>query len=127
MKKIIGSSIKTKLVVIFLAIALVPLAILGAATYLSSKSALTNQITQDFDAIANGKETAVVQYLMGAKRALAVYSHAKTIFDNLVVINNKTADTSQAAKILQDYIDERLKVNPLVQEFIIMDHYCPVV
>ncbi len=121
MKKIIGGSIKTKLLVIFLAIALIPLALLGTATFLSSRAALTRQIARDFDAIAAGKEAAIVQYLMGAKRALAVYGHAPTVFDSLEIINSGSADASQAMKKLQNYIDERLKINPLIQEFIIMD------
>ncbi|MDD5432522.1 MAG: methyl-accepting chemotaxis protein [Candidatus Omnitrophica bacterium] len=122
MKSILLGSIKSKLVVMFLVIALVPVVILGAVAYMFSKATLTKQITQDFDAISNGKEQAVVQYLIGAKRALAVYGHAKTIIDGLRNINNKTISSPQAIKELNDYVEERIKINPLVQEFIIMDN-----
>lgn len=127
MKNIFGSSIKTKLTVVFLAIALIPLIVLGVMIYASSKGALTHQITQDFDAISQGKEQAVVEYLLGAKRALAVYGHAQTMIDNLAKINSNAVDAPQAVKNLSDYIEERIKINPFVQEFIIMDKQGKVV
>ena len=121
MKNIFFGSMKTKLTALFLMVALIPIAILGTVAYMSSKAALTKQIEQDFDAISAGKEQAVVQYLMGAKRALSVYGHARTIMDALTKINNKAADAPQAIREISDYIEERLKFNPLVQEFIVMD------
>jgi len=127
MKNIFAKSVKTKLTVLFLMIALIPLAILGTVAYMSSKTALDRQIEQDFDAISAGKEQAVVQYLLGAKRALSVYSRAQTIIDALTKINNKTADASQAIRDVSDYIEERLKLNQFVQEFIVMDKHGRVV
>ncbi len=119
--------IKEKLIILCLTISLVPIIILGSMSYLSSRAALTKQIINDFNAIAHGKEQAVVQYLMGAKRALGVYGHSRTIINGLVSVNNKSADSSQAMKDLQNYIEERLKLNPLVHEFIIMDKHGKVV
>jgi len=127
MKNMMRSSIKIKLVILFLVIALVPLLVLGAATYMASKAALTNQIKSDFEAISEGKEQAVAQYLLGAKRALSVYGQSRIIIENLAKINNKSPDSPLAVKDLQTYIDERLKLNPLVLEFIIMDKQGKVV
>lgn len=121
MNSVLGISIKKKLILVFLAITLIPLAIFGAISYSVSRNSLSRQIERDFDAISEGKEQAVVQYLLGARRALGVYSHARTIVSALTKINNKTADSPQALKELQSYIDERLKLNPLIQEFLIMD------
>ena len=127
MKNIFAASLKTRLTVFFLTIALIPVFILGTVAYISSKVALTKQIEQDFDAISAGKEQAVVQYLLGAKRALAVYGHATTMINALIKIDNKAADMPQAIKDIGDYIEERIKFNPFVQEFIVMDKQGKVV
>jgi methyl-accepting chemotaxis protein len=123
----ITGSIKTKMIFVFLVIALVPSIVLGVVTYLSSRSALMHQITEDFDAIAAGKEEAVTQYLIGAKRALGVHSHAETILNALAQINDRAADSSQAVVKLRDYLETRLKMNPLVQEFFVIDRQGKVV
>lgn len=125
--KMITGSIKTKMIFVFLVIALVPSIVLGVVTYLSSRSALMHQITEDFDAIAAGKEEAVTQYLIGAKRALGVHSHAETILNALAQINDRAADSSQAVVKLRDYLETRLKMNPLVQEFFVIDRQGKVV
>lgn len=121
MMNFLKKSIKTKLTVASLAIALVPMIVIGVIAYGFSKNALNHQITQDFDAIAAGKEEAVLQYLLGAKRALAVYGHEPTLIRNLEILNSRSLEFAQAGKSIQDYIDERLKVNPLIQEFLVMD------
>lgn len=122
MKNLLSGSIRTKLIGLFLAISLIPVLTIGAISYMSSKAILTKQIEQDFDAISQGKEQAVAQYLMGANRALNVYEHDKTIIDALKDIKSNSANAPAAIKVLQSYIDERLRLHPLVQEFIIMDN-----
>ena len=121
MKNMIMSSMKIRMVALFLAIALVPLMVLSAMSYLSTKAALTNQIEADFDAISQGKEASVAQYLKGAVRATGVYSHARTMIDSLKKINERSPDAQQATSDINSYIEERLKISPLVQEFIVMD------
>ena len=92
----IRGGIKAKLVFVFLLIALIPSALLGALSYLMSKEALSTQMYEDFDAIANGGEKAVVEYLHGAQRALFVYGHAATLVTNLRKINNGDVDAAAA-------------------------------
>ena len=121
MKNVFSGSIRTKLTILFLIVALVPVVVLGATAYISSKAALARQIQQDFDAISAGKEQAVVQYLLGAKRALAVYGRAQAVISALEKIDNKSADAPQAIKDVSDYIEARIKLNPFVLEFIVMD------
>jgi methyl-accepting chemotaxis protein len=115
------SSIKVRMIALFLAVAMIPLVVLGVMSYVSTSSALTRQITTDFDAISQGKEAAVAQYLKGANRATVVYAHARTIINALKEINEKSPGAPQAEKEISSYIEERLKVSPLVQEFMIMD------
>lgn len=121
MKHIYGSSLKVKMVIAVLCVSLVPLVVLGVTTYLASKSALTKQITQDFNAISEGKEQAVLHYILGAKRALGVYSHAQTIIDNLKEINRNEAGASQAIQALNDYLAVRIKLSSFAKDFLILD------
>lgn len=127
MKNIFATSVKARLTALFLIIALVPITILGTIAYLSSREALTKQISQDFDAISEGKEQAILQYLMGANRALSVYGRASTIVNALMKIDSKSTDAAQAIKELSEYIQNRLKSSQFVQEFIIMDKQGKVV
>jgi len=121
MASLMRRSLTVRTSVILLAIALVPVIILGAMSYMSSRAALIKQITQDLKAISEGKEQSVVQYLQGVKIETAVYAHAQTIINALIKIDNKTVDAPEAVKGINDYLEERLKINPMVQEFMIMD------
>lgn len=121
MKSIFTGNIKNRLIAIFLAIALIPTIFLGIIAFSISKQILTKQITGDFNSISRGKEQAVMQYLNGAKRGLLAYSHSTVITNSLKQINSRSEVSQQAENDILKYIKLRLKFNPFVQEFIVMD------
>lgn len=121
MTNFMNKSLMVKLTVILLVIALVPIVILGIMSYMSSKAALVKQITQDFDAISQGKEQAIMEQLHANQIECLVHSRSSVISNALEKVNSKAIDAQETADNLSKYLKERMDVNPLATELFVID------
>ncbi|MEK7776565.1 MAG: hypothetical protein AAB331_04225, partial [Planctomycetota bacterium] len=59
----INKSLMTKLILLFMAVSLVPVAILGYLSYSSGKAVMRRQFIDSLTTIADSREVAIVLYL----------------------------------------------------------------
>lgn len=121
MANFITKSLTNKVMALFLAVALVSVAILGFISYESSRQALEAQIMQDFEAISAGRETSLVQHMDEGVTVVLLYSRANSLIDDLEKINNKSADAHQATAGMTKYLKERLDINSDIYALAVLD------
>ncbi|MBF0494033.1 MAG: methyl-accepting chemotaxis protein [Candidatus Omnitrophica bacterium] len=105
-------SLKVRLVLCFLAISLIPVAIIGFTSYSTGREIIKKQILNDFSAIAEGKEQALTSYLREKERRADAFSKDRFILEAIVKIDQKSADSATVVQELTKYvIDDKMSVD----------------
>jgi hypothetical protein len=105
-----------KLVILFLAVSLLPLVVVGATSYISANKALEKGFIDNFKAIAQGREEAVKRYLRTKVKVTASFSTDKFIRDTLEKIEQHGPDMAALATELNRYLSEdKSQIDPDVR------------
>ena len=113
MKNIFMSSIKIKLVVLFLAISLLPVVLVGGVSYLSAKNALEKGFINSFEAISQGKEESVLRYLRTKIKVTKGFASDIFVRSTLERIEQKGPEASSLTSELCKYIlEDKEPVDP---------------
>ncbi|MFA6320362.1 MAG: methyl-accepting chemotaxis protein [Candidatus Omnitrophota bacterium] len=99
-------SIKTKLIVIFLAIALIPLAITGYIGYSSAKAALEKSSFESLKAISAAKEESLIRYIRTKVKVTKGFASDIYIRETLEKIEQGGPDALRLAGELTKYLAE---------------------
>lgn len=100
------AGIKVKLISLFLAISLVPLAITGIISYSSAKAALEKQIESGLQTISQGKEESVTRYMRTKIKVTKGFASDMFIRESLARIEAGGADAVAISDKLSKYIKE---------------------
>jgi len=105
----INKSLMTKLILLFMAVSLVPIAILGYLSYSSGKAIMRRQFIDSLTTIADSRENAIVLYLKGKGGRALDFSSDGFIRDTLEKMNQKCPETKQLGEELNRHLLENKK------------------
>jgi methyl-accepting chemotaxis protein len=105
----INKSLMTKLILLFMAVSLVPVAILGYLSYSSGKAVMRRQFIDSLTTIADSREVAIVLYLKGKEGRALDFSSDGFIRDTLENIHQKTPEAKQLGEELNRHLLENKK------------------
>ena len=106
MIKINFKGLKVKMVFYFLAVSLIPMAVVGFTTYRAGETIIKKQVLNDFSAISEGKEQALISYLREKERRADAFSKDRFIVENMHKIDQSGADSSAVLQELSKYLVE---------------------
>lgn len=122
MKNMLFGSIKSKLIVLFLAISLVPTMSIGIVSYVSAKKALESSFMDSFRAISQGREESVIRYLRTKTKLAKAFASDLFIRNMVEKIGQKGPDASVSVMDLNKYlVEEKLPVDPDIEATILLD------
>lgn len=111
-----------KLIVSFLALSLIPIAIIGFTSYLSAKRALQQQALNSLTAIAQGREIAIGLHLEAEKELCRAFASDGFIREILEKIKQKGSESENLSQELNEYLlKEKLPLAPNSYEIMVLD------
>ena len=106
MKNISWGGMKAKLTGLFLLVSLIPLLAVGFISYKSSKNALEKGFTNNFRAISQGREEAVIRYLRTKTKVTASFATDIFIRNTVEKIGRNGPDAAALTNALVKYLSE---------------------
>lgn len=122
MKNVLFSSLKFRVGVLFLSISLLPMVAVGLISYLSSEKALEHEFFENFKALSQAKEEAIIRYLRTKVKVTSGFASDIFIRNTLEKIEQKGADASLLSVELGKYIkEEKEPVDPEIEKTYILN------
>jgi methyl-accepting chemotaxis protein len=109
MANFITRSLKSKLILLLLAVSIVPIAIVGYMSYLSGKTTIQKQFQNSLTTIVESRETSIILYLKTKAGKVQDFSSDGLIRDSLEKINQKCPDTKKLSDDLSRHLIENKK------------------
>lgn len=106
-------SLKSKLIVMFLLVSIIPIAIVGYLSYSSGRSALKVRLLSSLTSIAKSKEAAITLHLEGKSGRTIDYASDGFISDSIVILNNMGVNIIGNRKGVVDEINKHLLKNKI--------------
>lgn len=103
------SSIKLKLISLFLIISILPFSIIGVISFNNSKDEIENIAFNQLTSIREMKSQEVMQYLLSLDKSILSYSQNKMIIDATKELKRDYYKVESENKIDKKTIDESLK------------------
>ena len=114
--------IRTKLIIFFLMISLIPVLIVSVVSYRSSSNSLRDQALHDLTAVVKGRELAINRFLNGEEkmlRAFAIDGHIREYFDKIEQMAPGFENLSQ--ELSSTLREEMILVSPTIYEITVLD------
>ncbi len=122
MKNFFKKSIKGKLIIVFLMVALVPVAVVGVLGYRDSQKTIEKQTLSHFKAMAHDKEEAVMLLLKAETGRTVDFSSDGYIRDSVSKLNQNPPDAAQIqAALTQHLIANKKSLDKNIQETFCLD------
>ena len=109
MANFISKSLKSKLILLLLAVSLIPIAFVGYMSYLSGKTTIQKQFLDSLTTIVESRETSIILYLKTKSGKVQDFSSDGLIRDSLEKINQKGPDTKRLSDDLNKHLLENKK------------------
>src|SRR3972149_563994 len=109
MANFISKSLKSKLILLLLAVSLIPIAFVGYMSYLSGKTTIQKQFLDSLTTIVESRETSIILYLKTKAGKVQDFSSDGLIRDGLEKINQKGPDTKRLSDDLNKHLLENKK------------------
>ncbi len=118
----INKSLMTKLILLFMAVSLIPVAILGYLSYSTGKAVMQRQFIDSLTTIADSREVAIVHYLQGKEGRALDFSSDGFIRDTLEDMNQKKPEAKTLGEELNQHLLENKKpLDPECQETFVVN------
>lgn len=109
----VTTSLKSKLIILFLLVSIIPIAIVGYMSYSSGKATLKKQYLASLTSIVKSKETAVTQYLRGKIGRAEDFGSDGFIRDSLVILKNMGVNIVGSRQSVINEINNHLLKNKM--------------
>ncbi|MBI5417722.1 methyl-accepting chemotaxis protein [Candidatus Poribacteria bacterium] len=117
-----SKSLMNKIIILFLAVSLIPIAIIGYMSYASGKDSLQKQL---FDALAttvSSRQMSIIIHLEGEQETIKTLATDSFIHDVFEKISKKTSDTDKLSQELSEYLlNDKIPLNEHVTEIMIIN------
>ncbi len=115
-------TIARKLGLLFVAVSVLPIAIIGFMSYSISKAALQKQVLEELTAISHGRELAIAIYLEDYQESAAAFASDGHIRDTLEAIAQKGRDSKDLGRTLSLYLrNEKMVLYQEIYEIFVLN------
>lgn len=122
MSNILKRSLKVRVFVIFLAVAVTAVAILGGITYFSGRNIIRNEVINNLMAVSAKTETLVLNLLKRVKIETALIGDDHYLDSNFQKIVNKDQSSPQLTRELIEYLNDFQKNDSYIQEIVLLNN-----
>ncbi|MFA5879122.1 MAG: methyl-accepting chemotaxis protein [Candidatus Margulisiibacteriota bacterium] len=102
-----NKSLRTKIITLFLTIAITAMILLGVVSYFSGRSGLLKQYLNSLNAISEAREKILIEYFYGKYEVLNFIKADKYINETITKIINNNENTANLKIELSDYLDSQ--------------------
>ena len=121
-KRGLFGSLRIKLLLCFLALALIPVLVISVVAYKSSGNSLRTQFLNSFTAIVQSREDTLAAYLRGKIGRVVDFGSDGYIRDTIENIDQKGDDLAQLSEQLTKYLStNKMLLDPEISEILLLD------
>lgn len=121
MANILRRSLKIRVFVIFLAVSIAGVSLIGSISYFTGMRTLESTISESYTGLAQKTEGAVVDYMDSLKVEFKMVDGDHYVGETVSKIVNKDPDASRLSKDITGYLKGFLTANPDAIEYFVLD------